>query len=733
MGTLRTALFLVTATSVVLAGPGTALAAGTPRFAVPQVTPAGVVLTDLEVADVTTDGRPDALVADPATPGLGLLRGTGQGRLGPRVSSALPGNAAATAVAVADFTNDGLPDAAVATVSASGNGLAVLRGRGDGTFVLSATIPVPAIDVIAADFNDDGKQDVAAIADRPTGDSLNVALGNGAGGFAAPTSYPPPFALSYNDLNTADVDADGDLDLVYGAGCPAVRLNAGNGTFGPQICNGDPQARWGYALALGDLNGDGLPDLASAGDGFVTVGLGTGDGRFTITARYTGLAANLGWLDVEDVTADGKLDVVAGSDDLALVLRGRGDGTLGPVDRWVAGGANITAVDLSGDGRRDLVSAGGLRSGDIAATLGTGPGTFRAARNFVTFGPAAVGTIVRSGDLNGDARPDVVIAVSGTPVAHLNQGNGRFGAPLTSGGFSVIQSMTLGDVNRDGRLDVIAGAYQPGDPENVFVMLGRGNGRFDPAQPMSNGSGAAVLGIAVGDVNADGNPDIVSNTFTSLSVLPGNGDGTFAAPVLSGAGAGDQRATLLGDLTGDGRLDAVSAVVTGTNDNARTTLYVNAGNGDGTFTFVSSRTADTNVRAAALADLTGDGQLDVALVGIKGTHTGRTGLFRFVNSGGVLQAPSYQPAGWSDLALADFNADGLLDAVSVCAELAGGCLRINLGRAGAGFGPPLDLPTGHDPVSVTTADFSGDGRPDIVELLSARAPSTFAVVVNATP
>lgn len=216
--------------------------------------------------------------------------------------------------------------------------------------------------------------------------------------------------MSYNDLSTADVDADGDLDLVYGAGCPAVRLNAGNGTLGAEICNGDPEARWEYALALGDLNGDGLPDLASADDGFVTVGLGTGNGRFTITARYAGLAAELGWLDVDDVTADGKLDVVAGSDDLAIVLRGRGDGTLGPVDRWVSGGANITAVDLSGDGRRDLVSAAGLRSGEIAVALGTGPGTFRAARDFVTFGPAAVGTIVRSGDLNGDARPDVVIA-----------------------------------------------------------------------------------------------------------------------------------------------------------------------------------------------------------------------------------------------------------------------------------------------------------------------------------
>lgn len=153
MGSLRTTRLLVTATSVVLAGPGTALAAGTPKFVVPQVTPAGAVPRDLEVADVTTDARPDALVADPATPGLGVLPGTGQGKLGPRIGSALPGSAAATvAVAVADFTNDGRPDAAVST-----------------------------IDVVAPDFNGDGKQDVAAIADRVTGDSLNVALVTGPG------------------------------------------------------------------------------------------------------------------------------------------------------------------------------------------------------------------------------------------------------------------------------------------------------------------------------------------------------------------------------------------------------------------------------------------------------------------------------------------------------------------------------------------------------------------------
>lgn len=197
-------------------------------------------------------------------------------------------------------------------------------------------------------------------------------------------------------------------------------------------------------------------------------------------------------------------------------------------------------------------------------------------------------------------------------------------------------------------------------------------------------------------------------------------------------GAGDQRATLLGDITGDGRLDAVSAVITGTNDNAKTTLYVNAGNGDGTFALDSTQTAGTNVQAAAMGDLTGDGRPDVVIVGVKGTHTGRTGLFRFANVGGLLAAPTYVKAGWNDVSLADFDGDGFLDAATVCPELDGGCLRVNLNRAGQSFAPPLELPTAHDPVSVTTADFTGDQLPDIVELLADRAPSTFALFVNSS-
>ncbi len=324
----RLALCLGAATAMIvgsLAVPSAAAPAAS--FVVPSQTPAGVILNSLAVANVNADGRPDALVGDSASPGLTVVLGARQGRLGAPIKSALPGGATAIDLAVADFNGDGVADVAAATSTTQRLGLAVMRGRGDGTFVLLSTIPAKAIEVITADFDKDGDADVAAITDQPTGDQISVALGNGSGGFAPPAVYPPPFSISYNDLTGADVDADGDLDLVYSAGCPVVRLNAGNGTFGPEVCNGDPQARWGSYLAVGDFDQDGIPDLASAGDGFVTVGSGLGTGRFTVTNRYDSLAADFRGLFVADVTGDGKADIVAASNDVTVVLKGAGNGT----------------------------------------------------------------------------------------------------------------------------------------------------------------------------------------------------------------------------------------------------------------------------------------------------------------------------------------------------------------------------------------------------------------------
>lgn len=165
---------------------------------------------------------------------------------------------------------------------------------------------------------------------------------------------------------------------------------------------------------MGDVNQDGVPDLATAGDGYVTVGTGTGDGHFTITNRYDDLAADFRGLDIADVTGDGDADIVAASNDITVVLKGAGNGAFTGFDRWVTGGEDNTAVDMNADGRRDLVSAGGLRAGEISTAFNAGKsGTFRAPRNFIFLGESAVGSIVESGDLNADGRPDVVIALSG--------------------------------------------------------------------------------------------------------------------------------------------------------------------------------------------------------------------------------------------------------------------------------------------------------------------------------
>lgn len=259
-------------------------------------------------------------------------------------------------------------------------------------------------------------------------------------------------------------------------------------------------------------------------------------------------------------------------------------------------------------------------------------------------------------------------------------------------------------------------------------MLGEGNGRFGAAQSFNNGSGAAVLGVAVGDVTSDGVPDVVSNAFATLSVSAGVGDGTFGPPVLSGAGGGDQPATLLADVTGDGITDAVSVIRTGTPDNARTTLIVNTGSGEGTFSAGQEIDVDTTTRAAEVADLGSDGSPDVFLVGYPGRHTGRGGLFVLRTVGGQLGPATYYGGPSMGLAVADLNADARPDVATIGST----ALELFTSKVGGALVGAGTLPAGPDAVGVAAAALDGPGRVDLIELDSGN-PEQLVHYKDATP
>ncbi len=322
-------------------------------------------------------------------------------------------------VAVGDVDGDGHADLAV--VDGEGGALVVLSGDGAGGFGGPRRIGLPpGLDpgphfVVLGDLDGDGALDAAVTAH----DSNDVVLmrGSGEGAFApfpaspvASGNEPPPHN---HGLVLADLDGDGDLDLLFGnqdRGTVAVLRNYGRGGFAPAPGSPFPAVASPYPFAVGDLDGDGAPDLAVPDLGGSTVALlrGGGDGTF---APFPGspletpprpFSAALG-----DLNGDGHADLVVSHDDSprASIHLGEGNGTFRrATDAETGPGAwKIAVADYDGDGNQDL--AAGNRDDTVRLLLGAGDGTFRPGPVL----PAGDGTwTLTTADLDANGKPDLV-------------------------------------------------------------------------------------------------------------------------------------------------------------------------------------------------------------------------------------------------------------------------------------------------------------------------------------
>ena len=281
-----------------------------------------------------------------------------------------------------DFNLDGKTDLAVANWGS--NTVSTFMGNGDGTFQAAQNVPVSSrpFSVSVGDFNGDGKPDLAVGFQSSVG--ISILLGNGDGTFQAAISTAAGFA-NYGSV-AGDFNKDGKLDLAvadYGSGQIFVLLGNGDGTFQPAVAyglgvNGNP-----IVIREADLDGDGNLDLV-AGDfdgSSVSALLGVGDGTFQPVQNYT--AGNQG-LDVAiaDFNNDGKLDLIATSqsDNNLYFLAGVGDGTFLPAQAIPIGltSSVVGAGDFNADGKLDLAIS--TNSAEIGILLGNGDGTFQAAQ-----------------------------------------------------------------------------------------------------------------------------------------------------------------------------------------------------------------------------------------------------------------------------------------------------------------------------------------------------------------
>jgi hypothetical protein len=638
-----------------------------------------------------------------------------------------------SSVVVGDVNGDGLPDIlwgdvpTLPNTSSTPAVLHVLLAQTGGGYAPGPSLSLPPFstgECLLVDLNQDHHLDLVCTNTDQFNDSLQVFLGNGDGTFQAPITtpinnfnsgdYPFPLITSVGDLN-----GDGFPDLVEVDGeseQTQVLLGDGTGGFKPGILI--PNGINGLLPIAADVNGDGIPDLLfPAGP---TVELGKGDGTFGPMTSYAAPSYYGATCIFHDMDGDGHLDAVCGYPE-------SNDGDIN-------GATDLIILHGNPDGSFNTTPISDKTFGDHNTEF-DGYGTFL--------------TPTYIADINGDGIPDV-LGNSGDGLAVLLGGPGlTFSTPLhyaqavVGYGFDQIYSLyqsQIVDMNGDGVPDIVAAG-----PNGIYITYGQKNGSFASAFAPEV---AEVIGYpTVADFNGDGIPDIAATGDTAIKLSLGKGDGTFGAPTAlsNNNGAIDFSTPLSatnahilhGDFNGDGKLDLLAI---GSPGIYQYNSYILFGHGDGTFNapvLVPNSSVvfpmSAQLTDSAVFDINHDGRSDILSSSTNNTGPPGPGAqiaFALSNGDGTFKNVStpvpfdLQQGAFAYItfpALTDFNQDGKLDAVY------GSVTNVYVvnGHGDGTFdttSTPLPIPTisgqaSQETLAVATGDFDGDGNQDFAVLV----------------
>lgn len=402
--------------------------------------------------------------------------------------------------------------------------------------------------------------------------------------------YSSSLTSYYPSVAAADLNGDGKLDVAAanegsyypktGDGWVDVFLGNGDGTLQSPV-SFDSGGTYAQSVAIADLNGDGTPDLvvtsgcasgtwgvACSSEGVVGVLLGNGDGTFkpVITYGSGGSGYSGSQVVISDVNGDGKLDLLVSSTatigspqalssaGVVAVLLGNGDGTFQPAIAYSSGGpsTSVAVADVNGDGKRDLITSNAcatacgntVSEGSVSVMLGNGDGTFQPPVSYDSGGEVTISVAVA--DVNGDSKLDLLTAScgpqecgpgspGGTAGVLLGNGDGTFQAVVPYAAANAPDWIGSTDVNGDGKPDLVVANWGVSDAGSnagtVSVLLGNGDGTFQPVSSYSSGNGEADS-IAIADLNHDGWPDLVVGTYNGVGVLLNVGKHIFTTTTL---------------------------------------------------------------------------------------------------------------------------------------------------------------------------------------------------------